>query len=598
MRHGGRVSEMTRPGSRRLDTGGLYCAGAICALVLAAFLPVLGNGFVAYDDEAGIVGHPVVSGGLSWRSAAWALRAVEQANWMPLPRLSHLADVSLFGMQPRGHHAVSLVLHAAAALLLWLFLERATGSRRASFAVALLFALHPLRVESVAWASERKDVLAGLFWMLCLLGWTAYLRRPSGPRYLGVAAFHALGLMAKPSVVTLPIVLLLLDFWPFGRGWVAAAPPGPGPRPRATGVTSVALRRLLEKAPLLAMSAAASVVAYFAQRAGGALDVEGVATSAIRASFAVTAFWGYPWRTLWPHDLSILTMHTMGHEPLGRAIWGGLALAGASVAAVTAWRRHPSLVVGWFWYPVVLLPMSGLVQVGVQGLADRYTYLPLIGPVLAGVWLLRPAAARRPGVALLLGALITVALVTATWRQSLLWRDSVTLFGRAVAVSPGNLLARANLGHALSRLGRLEEADGHYRRVLESFPLYPGLRYRLAENVLSLGNPEGARGWLEEEVRLRPENREPIEMIAHLLAMQGRYREAEEILREQTGRFPGDAPAWSNLGVVLTREGRLPEARAAFEEAVRLDPGLSAASEGLLEIERALRGPPPPPRSP
>ncbi|HEY5998768.1 MAG TPA: tetratricopeptide repeat protein [bacterium] len=563
----------------------------IALLVLAAFLPVLGNGFVSYDDEAGIVRHPIVSRGLSPHAVAWAARATEQGNWMPLTRLSHLADVSLFGMHPGAHHGVSLLIHVATAILLWAFLRRATGAPGASLAVALLFALHPLRVESVAWASERKDVLAGLCWMLTLLAWTGYLRRPSGARYLAVVAAHALGLMSKASVVTLPVVLFLLDFWPFGRLRPRVPTPGARPLSSAGAIWGTARPCVLEKAPLLAMSAAAAIVTYVAQRMGGAVDVEGIATPAIRAASAVSAVWGYLERLLWPGDLSVLTMHVAGHRPLAGAIWRGAVFAAATAGAAMAWRRWPYLTVGWLWYPVALLPMSGLIQVGVQGMADRYTYLPLIGPALALVWSLRPAAARRPAAAIAAAAAVSLLLAAATWRQCLYWRDSVALFGRAVALSPGNLLARANLGHALTAAGRLAEADDQYRAVLETFPGYPRLRYLLAENALRLGDPRTALGWLDEEARLRPEDPAALGAIADLLVEQGREDEAAAILRELVSRFPGSAPGWSNLGALLGRAGRLEEAAAAFTEAARLDPGLAEAREGLREVQRLRAGP-------
>ncbi|HEY6000299.1 MAG TPA: hypothetical protein VI078_13500, partial [bacterium] len=354
-------------------------AALLAAATLAAFLPLLDAGFINLDDPTYVTENAHVRDGWSAAAARWALTGFDAANWHPLTWASHLTDVWLFGLRPAGHHATSLGLHALAAALLALALARLTGRVWPGTLAAALFALHPLRVESVAWVAERKDVLAGLLGAATLLLYARHVRRPSPRRLVAVTAAFALGLMAKPTLVTLPLLLLLLDWWPLGRLRAAST------APRA--------RLILEKAPLLALSAASCVVTYLAQARQGAMVGAEVFPIGDRALNALSSYGAYLGKTLWPAALAPFYPHRGAGLAPATALLLATLLAGICAAAWTLRRRCPWLLCGWLWFLGALVPMIGLVQVGLQGMADRYTYLPSIGLALASSWALLPPGA-------------------------------------------------------------------------------------------------------------------------------------------------------------------------------------------------------------
>jgi tetratricopeptide (TPR) repeat protein len=493
------------------------------------------NGFVPVDDDVYITANPAVLQGLTRAGAAWALTATLGGSWHPLTWLAHMADVSLFGVDPAAHHLVSVGLHAANAVLLLLLLARLTGRLAPSAVVAGLFALHPLRVESVAWAAERKDVLSALFLLLALLAYVRHAARPGPGRYLAVAALFALGLCAKPMLVTLPLLLLLLDGWPLGR--FRAEPPG---------------RLLLEKAPLLALSAAASAVTYFAQRGAGAMGLAGEVPAGGRLANAVVSYAAYLGKALWPVDLAVFYPYPAGAHPAWRVGAAVIALAGLAGLALAGLRRRPWRAAGLLWYLVALVPVVGVVQVGAQAMADRYTYVPLVGIFLALTWEAAAAArirgGRTPAAALAVAALLACALLTR--RQVAVWRDGETLLVHALAVTRENWVAHYSLGAAREREGRTAEAVAEYEAALRIRPGYVWAENNLGRLLALAGDLPGAIGHLEAAVRGAPRSALP--------------------------RL--------NLGLALEAAGRAGEAAAQYAEAARLDPGDPVARAKAAEL--------------
>ncbi|MDB4285599.1 hypothetical protein N9903_01695, partial [bacterium] len=366
----------------------------MAVLTFALFSPVARNGFISLDDERYITANSRVKQGLTWETARWAVTSIENANWYPLRRLSHLIDVELFGMWAGGHHLVSAAWHAGAAALLFLALNGTTGAFWRSLVVAALFAGHPLQVESVAWAAERSNVLAGFFFALTLLLWGHYVRQPGLGRYLALLGSCMLGMAAKPVLVTLPFVLLLLNFWPLGRMSHHGSPPW-----RIAG--SRLRHMLMEQAPILALAATSAVAATVASRLHGALVSSETIPLGLRFANAALSYWRYLGKLLWPSDLAVFYPHPEHNLSLEAATLAGVLLLGTTTAAMFVVRHSPWITVGWLWYVGTLVPMIGIVQFSRQAMADRFAYLPSIGIFLMLVWFVSkdlPSQLRRPAV--------------------------------------------------------------------------------------------------------------------------------------------------------------------------------------------------------
>ncbi len=453
----------------------------VCLLLLSVTLAVYwqigDHQFTNYDDTLYVTDNPHVKPGLAGGSVIWAFTATEEANWHPLTWLSHMVDCQLFGLRPRGHFLTSLFLHLANVLLLFAVLKRMTGALWRSAFVSALFALHPLHVESVAWVAERKDVLSTLFWLLTMLAYARYVERPTRARYVLTLVAFTLGLMAKPMLVTLPFVLLLLDYWPLDR--MAYGGKGDDPPKRTRKRTHSCEQRLplsrlvWEKIPFFALAAISSVVTFsFQQRAGAMADMEIFPLSS-RIANALVSYLRYMGKIIWPSDLAVLYPHPGTSLPLWWGAAAGLALLGLSILVVLVIRRRPYLAVGWLWYVGTLVPVIGLVQVGVQAYADRYTYVPLIGlfimiawgvPDLVGRW------AQTRTVLAVLAATALAALTACTWIQLGYWKDSVSLFTHTLQVTTKNYVAHNNLGNALADRGEVEAAISQYTEALRIKP--------------------------------------------------------------------------------------------------------------------------------
>jgi tetratricopeptide (TPR) repeat protein len=559
--------------------------------------------FVNFDDPDYVTANPHVRGGFTAENVAWAFTSTDAANWFPLTRLSHMLDYRLFGMAAGWHHLSNVLLHGLAVLLLFAFLNRATHRQWLSAWVAFMFALHPLHVESVAWVAERKDVLSALFAMLALWCYVRWVERPSPRRYLMVVLAFALGLMAKPMVVTLPLVFLLLDVWPLGRG----------PRWR-------------EKIPLFALSAASAAATWLVQQAGGAVRTAEQFPLLLRVENAAVSCVVYLFNWFWPARLAVFYPYPAA-IPIWQAAAAALALGAISAAVLRSVRQRPYLAVGWFWYLIMLAPVIGLVQVGAQARADRYTYMPAIGIAIMLAWgaadLLTYVPRARPAVAALATATCAAAAAV-TFVQAQSWQDSRALFQHALEVTEGNYLAHHNLGVALAempdgvnqavtqfqaalrikpdylrahtdlgsafaKLGRVPDAMAEFRAALAIDPEQAIPHNNLASAYAQLGEWNEAISEYQAALRLDPDYADARRNLAEAeynqglgLAKAGRRVEAIAHLEAALRARPDYPEAHNNLGVVLSQEpGRLPEAIGHFEAALRIDQNYADAHVNL-----------------
>ncbi len=551
------------------------CAGlALATLVL--YFRTFRYDFVFYDDNTFVYENPVVRAGLKAAGVAWAF-GLHFANWHPLTWISYLIDAQIFGMNAGGFHLVNVLLHTASVVLLFVALFRMTARPWRSAVVAAIFALHPLHVESVAWVAERKDVLSTLLEMIGLLLYAKYAEHPTTKRYLLVAMVFALSLMAKPMLVTFPLVLLLLDYWPLRRiAW-----PPQWPRDR---------RVLLEKIPLLLMSLGASVATVVAQRSYGTMASLAGTPVATRIENAATAYATYIQQAFWPANLGVL-------YPAVPPVWGKAELALVILLAVTAAalllaRKLPYLFAGWFWYLVILAPVIGLVQVGAQSRADRYMYVPLVGLTIAIVWgaadWLEPHSALQRVFAVATGVVL-LAFAIGTWRQVGYWKDSRTLFEHTIAVTDRNYIMRNNLGVVLARAGDDKGAMAQYVRAMVINPQYAEAKGNMGNALLRAGQLEAARPLLWDAIRLKPEFPMAQLDIGIIYANLANYPEAIRHLSEALRLSPEDPEVHSNFCYALEHAGRLDEAIAQCREALRLRPNYADAQFNLKNALAARR---------
>ena len=526
---------------RKLGRDAIACT-ALVALTCVAYYGTLGNGFVNFDDDLYVTANHHVQAGLTPGGVKWAFTTGHAANWHPLTWLSHMVDVEIFGLNPAGHHFTSLLLHALNGLLLYWLLRRTTGHVARSLFVAALFAVHPLHVESVAWVAERKDVLSTFFGLLALLAYARYARAPGVGRYLVVLVFFAAGLMAKPMLVTWPLLLLLLDYWPLARlsNQVPLLKQLAGPK-RAM---------LLEKIPLFALAATSALVTLFVQRSGGAVGTIDRFPLGLRIANALLAYVFYVARAVVPVRLAVFYPYPQHVAAFGLLLGAIAILALATLGAWRARAARPYALVGWLWYLLTLAPVVGLIQFGGQAYADRYSYVPLIGVCIVLAWRAPELAApSRPGrSALTVVAAVAVAVLIFLCRQQVgYWRDSETLWEHAVAVTTDNHMAHIKLGNASVERGRLDAAEAQYREAL----------------------------------RIRPGSRQAHNNLASLRLRQGRYTEAVEFASRVLAVDPRHVLANVNMGIALASLSRIDEAVGHFERALGDDPECADAHFNL-----------------
>jgi tetratricopeptide (TPR) repeat protein len=562
----------------------LWICLALATTTAVVYAPVRLHDFVDLDDGMYVSENPYVSRGLTVDGIMWALTTDHAANWHPLTWVSHMADVQLYGLSPGGHHLTNLLLHIANSLLLFGFFYRTTGATGRSAFVAAIFALHPLHVESVAWVAERKDVLSTLFWMLTLWAYTGYVRRPRANRYLLLLVCFALGLMAKPMLVTLPFVLLLLDVWPLRRATMsnvaAALRLARGTETGDPGNDRVVVARLVrEKVPLLVLAAAESVVTFLVQRSGTAFASLDKIPVHFRVANAAVSYVAYIGKALWPTRLAVLYPYPRS-LPAWWVLGSVVMLLGLTVLVIRAGRRYAYLPVGWFWYWGTLIPVIGLVQVGSQSMADRYMYVPLVGLLIMTAWGATELAAARSWSKVLLPTVAgTVLLACAIVSREQLqhWHDTVTLWEHTLEVTTANPFAHNNLGVALENKGKFKEAAAHYDAAARITSVY----YQQSEAVaINLANAFLARGELSEAIngyskalRINQTAADAHNGLGSALGQQGKLDEAISAFMEAVRLEPDDPKFRFNLAQVLAKKGRVAEAVEHLKRAVLLDPG-------------------------
>lgn len=637
------VGEMTSPGRKRSFT----VAIAVClfAVVLALYAPVRRYDFVTLDDPLYVSENEHVLGGLTTESVKWALTTTHGGFRIPLTWLSYIVEVEAFGPGPGPHHVTNLVLHGLNAVLLFLLLQSMTGAAGRSAFVAALFAVHPLHVESVAWITERKDVLSTFFTLLAVVAYLGYVRKGGAWRYIAVAVFFTFGLAAKPMMVTLPFALLLLDMWPLGRAPVplpsrnrsressresrekseASAEEGRGkPRGAVAGEWG---RLVVEKLPLVAISVFFSVLTYFAQSEGGAVSSVESVSIGFRAGNSLVSYAAYIIKMLWPAKLS--PFYSLADTvPVLKAVLAGAMLALVTAGVLLGGRRRPYLLTGWFWYLGTLVPVVGLVQVGVQAMADRFTYVPLIGLFIVISWGAVDLASRWsvPRRALLVpGLAIVLVLAIAARAQLGHWKDSVTFWTRATEITldlerprahlalarvlagqgrmteaighlseaarllPGDADVRHELGLALASEEKIEEAASAMREAIRLRPDFAAARSDLGLLLARLDRPDEARAQYEEAIRLAPQLPEARNNLGSLLIAQERYAEAIPHLQEAVRLRPGFELAHVNLGIALAHAGRIDEAIAEFASTLQINPSNEIARRAHDELKESIR---------
>jgi len=506
----------------------------------------------------------------------WAMTTMEAAFWHPLTWLSHIMDYQLFGLNPAGHHLTNLLFHLANVVLLFWVLHRMTGALWPSALVAALFALHPLNVESVAWVAERKNVLSTLFWLLTLLAYVGYVKKPGWQRYLGMMGIFVLGLMAKPMLVTLPCVLLLLDYWPLGRL-------GKGPREFWERLPRLAA----EKLPLLIPVAAVSLLAIRAQSQAGALPSWEGLSLGTRVGNAVLAYGLYLKKMLWPMDLAVFYPHPGSSLGAGPVILAALLLVILSLSVGWQGRKSPYLVVGWLWYLGTLVPVSGLIQVGGHAMADRYAYIPLMGLFIILVWGAAELAQtlNLPKIWLVAVSLCLLMTMMGFVRLHLsYWKNSITLFQHTLRFTSDNHLAHSNLGLAFLQNGDLDQAIDHFYRALEIQPGFALVHSNLGIALRRKGIPDEALQHSIKAVQINPSLAKAHNNLGISLFQKGRVDEALQEFRTALEIKPNYPACYYNLGVVLEHQDRKEEAVESFRQVLRWDPEHREAKERLSHL--------------
>jgi tetratricopeptide (TPR) repeat protein len=577
----------------------------LAVATLALYSPAIGHPFIFnYDDDIYVLNNAHVKAGLQWQTIRWALTSTENSNWHPMTWLSHATDCQLYGLNPAGHHFTNILFHMLNVVLLFLLLANATRATGRSFLVAALFAIHPFNVESVAWIAERKNVLSTFFFLLTIGAYGWYALKPNVRRYIGVAALFVLGLASKAMVVTLPCVLLLLDFWPLRRiqGLSADDNGLPVPQKRFSWL-------VLEKLPLLALSAATSAVTVFAQHSGGAMRL--VLPLSVRLENAIYAYAMYVWKAFWPAWLGLFYPHPGANLAMWRLALAALFLC--SVSALVWWQRaaRPYLIAGWLWFLGTLVPVIGLVQVGEQAIADRYAYVPLIGIFVMAVWGAADLADMRHlsfRSRVKIAAVVIAVFALFTIDQLKYWRSAVDIWAHTVAVTKDNFLAEQNLGAALLASDQYKDALPHFTKAVELRPANPAAHLNLAGTLALSDHPREAIVQYEAAVPLTsdPAMRvQAYEILGRLYSRLGQYSQArtsyEQALKidpKQTEARSGlakielsdairqvaegpSAERYLRLGQVFQENGRAEEAQAAYKQALKLNPKLGEAREAL-----------------
>jgi len=602
----------------------------LAVVVIVLFWQVQYHDFIFYDDNLYVTENSHVQKGLNPENLAWAFSATENGFWHPLTWLSLMLDYQMYKLNAGGYHWTNVLLHMACTVLIFLVFFRMTHSPGKSALIAALFAVHPLHVESVAWVSQRKDVLSAVFWFVTMLMYVHYAEKPGRCRYLFVVLFYMMGLMSKPMVVTLPVILLLIDYWPLGR-----FPAHLYRSIEKANFDQASIYKLIaEKIPLLILATAVTVLTFYTEEKIGALKTFEMFPLDVRAANAVVSYGAYIWKTFWPVNLAILYPH-LGMPPCRQVVSSGVILLLITVFVFYNVRRYPFLAIGWLWYVLTLAPVIGLIQIGSHALADRYTYIPLIGLFVIMVWgsghlfcafekfckankdvipanpgsksgsntgihyfrifagfLAKPGTSNQ-GVLqgylffIIWGIALSI-LAVSTWFQLQYWRDNVLLLQHALRVTERNYVICNNLGVALFQRGKLDEASACFEKTLRIKPDYADALNNMGLVMTFLGKADRAEYYYLKTLAVKPDSEKAHNNLANLFADQGKLREAVDHYKKALKINPDDAEVYNNLGMALARQNRLEEAVGSFKETLRIKPDHADARRSMVFVLKKM----------
>jgi tetratricopeptide (TPR) repeat protein len=564
----------------------------LMGITISIFWQTGNHQFINFDDPLYITNNLHVKGGITGKNVLWAFTTTTTANWHPLTWLSHMTVVEIFGLGPRGHHLTNVFIHVASALLLFLLLAQITTAPWQSLFVAALFALHPLHVESVAWVAERKDVLSGFFWFLTLLFYAGYARRRRLNFYLLTLFSFVVGLLTKPMLVTMPVVMILMDYWPLNRFQSEGIPCGVRIVLRSYKPPPTLLK---EKVPFFLLSLLSALVTIYAQKSGGAMSSLDMVPLADRIENSLVAYATYIGKTIWPQDLAFLYPFPLS-LPLWKVVASFVLLVLVAIGTFHLRRRKPYLMVGWLWFLVTLLPVIGIIQVGSQSTADRYTYIPLIGLFIMVSWgipdLLR-SLRYHPAILVIFPSIVVAALAATTWRQLDHWKDNISLYQHTLGVTANNYIILNNLGIALAERGDTNAAIRAYQEALRIWPRSATAHVNLGAALANQGKFQEAISHYTEALRLKPDDAlarinwsKALNNTGVAMAQQGKMDEAVNYFNEALRLDPQSLDGHFNLGITLACLNRVDEAAEQFAHVLRLTPGSAEARNWLKKLGR------------
>ena len=565
------VARVSLRPSASVERKTLFLALLLALVTLAIYAPSLRNDFVNYDDPDYVTNNSHVLEGLSWHGLEWAVTATDAANWHPLTWMSHMADVSLFQTRPAGHHLMNLLFHTINVVLLFLLMSAATGFVYRSAMVASLFALCPLNVETVAWIAQRKSLLSTMFLLLALFAYGWYARKPGVGRYLVVALFFTLGLLAKPMVLTLPLLLLAADYWPLERLSLKSGEGAAGENAKQS------IQLVIEKIPLLALSAASALVTVYAQGQGGAVGSVANLSLRVRVDNAIYSYMAYVVKAAWPSHLAVFYPHPENSLELWKILAGGVFLAAISALA-WIFRHRRYVLAGWAWYLVALIPVIGVVQVGLQAMADRYAYVPFLGLFVAVVWLVADSAAHLrvsvPAIAAL-ALLVLASYGYVSYRQIGYWRNSFTLFSHAVKVTSRNAIAEDNLGATLTAMGHPDLAEAHIEAAIGYMPRLSTAHYNYGVLLHTQGHLEQAVSQYRLALQYVSDTDEAARDHNNLGSALNQLGQPDAAVQEYSAAIkinPGEQNSYLGRGTIEYREKNLAAAQSDFKTAAQIAP--------------------------
>jgi len=555
--------------------------------ILIVYWQVIDYEFVGFDDDLYVIENPHVKNGLTVSSIIWAFKSTSVGNWHPLTWLSHMLDVQLYGMNPGSHHMTSVLFHIVNSMLLFIVFKRMTGRVWQSGLVAVLFALHPLHVESVAWIAERKDVLSTFFWFLTMYAYAWYVENPGIKRYLSVLLFYSLGLMAKPMLVTLPFVLLLLDYWPLRRFQFRHSEDNS----RNPFQISFVLPMLWEKVPFFILSIASIVVTIFVQKTGGAIGSLEVYPFATRIANALVSYINYIGKMVWPFCLSVLYTY-----PDNLTVWkvagAFILLVSISLIGIKYLKQKPWFAVGWLWYIGTLVPVIGLVQIGTQAMADRYTYIPITGLFIIIAWgvpeLISNLYYKTKGLAIISAVVFLILMITSSIQVGY-WKNSISLYEHAIKVTSNNYMMHNNLGFTLTAQGKFNDAIKHYKEALRINPDFETANLNMGIVLLAQGKIKKCIEYYQEVLIEKPHYAKVHNNLGNLLLHKGEIENAIDHFREALRIKQDYAEAFNGLGVSMKIKGEINEAIALFQEALQIKPDYIEAQNNLTKTLSARK---------